>query len=79
MSSIWDPPDDVVTQRMMESAGAVALVHLNVRSLPFLDLVNGQSGPDHTIPADRIRDLNLNIEGHIEVVARRPAAAAPEL
>ena len=76
--SLWDPPNDDTAQRMIESAGAIALVHLNVRSLPFLDLVKGQSGPDHTIPADRIRDLNRNIEGHIEVVASRHAEAAPE-
>jgi hypothetical protein len=71
ITSIWDPPDDDTAQRMIESAGAVALVHLNVRALPFLDLVKGQSGPDHTIPAAQIRDLNRNIEGHIEVVASR--------
>jgi len=78
VSSIWDPPDDDAAQRMMESAGADALVHLNVRALPFLDLVKGQSGPDHTILATQVSDLNRNIEGAIEVVASRQAEAAPE-
>jgi len=56
-----------------------------VRALPFLDLVKGQFGPDHTIPAARIRDLNRSIKGHIEVVARRqgegetgPADSSPQ-
>jgi hypothetical protein len=77
VSSLWDPPDEDAARRMTESAGADALVHLNVRAMYFLDLVKGQSGPDHMIPAARIRDLNRNIEGHIEVVAMR-AEAAPE-
>jgi len=70
VSSLWDPPDEDTAQRMM-GRDAVALVHLNVRALPFLDLVKGQSEPDYAIPAARIRDLNRNIEGHIEVVAHR--------
>jgi hypothetical protein len=78
ITSIWDPPDDTTARRMIDDAGADALVHLNVRSLPFLDLVKGQTGPNHAIPAGRIRDLNRNIEGHIEVVASRHAEAAPE-
>jgi hypothetical protein len=78
VSSLWDPPDDDAAQRMMESTGADALVHLNVRTLPFLDLVKGHSGPDHTIPAAHVRDLNRNIEGTIEVVASKQAEAAPE-
>jgi hypothetical protein len=78
VSSLWDPPDDDAAQRMMDDAGADAVVHLNVRALPFLDLVKGQSGPDYTIPAAQIRDLNRNIEGAIEVVASRQAEVAPE-
>jgi hypothetical protein len=74
--SLWDPPDKDAAQRMMGSGAA--LVHLNVRALPFLDLVKGQSGPDYAIPAGRIRDLNRNIEGHIQVVATRHAEGAPE-
>ena len=77
VSSRRDPPDEETAQRMIEGASAYALVHLNVRALPFLDLAKGQSGPDHAIPVTRIRDLNRNIEGHIEVVARRPTEGAP--
>jgi hypothetical protein len=62
----------------METAGAVALVHLGVRTLPFLDLVAGQSGPDYVIPAGRVKDLNRNIVGEIEVIARRAAGGTPE-
>ena len=61
----------------MESTGADALVRFSVRAPPFRDLTKGQSGPDYTIPAARIGDLNRSIEGHIEVVARRPAQDAP--
>jgi hypothetical protein len=75
VSSLWDPPDDDAAQRMMESAGADAPVHLNVRAL---DPVKGQSAPDHTIPAAHVRDLNRNIEGRIEIVARRQGEVAPE-
>jgi hypothetical protein len=75
--SLWDPPDDDAAQHMMGS-DAVALVHLNVRTLSFLDLTHGQAGPDHTIPAGRISDLNRNIEGHIDIVASRAAAGASE-
>jgi len=72
-------PDDDAARRLMECTGAVALVRVNVRSLAFLDLVNGQSGPDYAVPAGRIKDLNRNIVGEIEIVARHAAQEAAEL
>jgi hypothetical protein len=80
VSLLYDLPDDDAARRMLDNAGAAALVRFSVRTLPFLDLTGGQTPPDHTIPAARIRDLNRNIEGHIEVVASRcdePALASP--
>jgi hypothetical protein len=70
VSVIYDRPDDDTARRLMECSGAVALVRLNVRSRTFLDLVDGQSGPDYAVPAGRIKDLNRNIVGEIEVIAR---------
>jgi hypothetical protein len=55
---------------MMESSRA-ALAQFHVRSRPFLDLVDGQTGPNYAVPAERIKDLNRNIVGEIEIVARR--------
>lgn len=78
VTSLRDAPDEETAQRIIEGAGAAALVHLNVRTQRFLDLVKGQSGPNYTISAERIRDLNRNMEGHIEIVASRHADAAPE-
>ena len=72
-------PDDDAARHLLECTGAVALVRLNVRSLIFLDLVNGQSGPDYAVPAGRIKDLNRNIVGEIEIVARHAAQEAAEL
>jgi hypothetical protein len=77
VSLLYDLPDDAA-RRMMDTAGGAGLVRFSVRSRPFLDLADGQSGPDYTIPAGRTKDLNRNIEGHIEVVARRHAEGAPE-
>jgi hypothetical protein len=76
VSVIYAQPDDDAARRLMECNSAVALVQLSVRSRPFLDLVDGQTGPDYAVPAQRIKDLNRNIVGEIEIVARR---AAPEL
>src|SRR5258708_1918703 len=72
-------PDDDAARRLMECTGAVALVRVNVRSLAFLDLVNGQSGPDYAVPAGRIKDLNRNIVRQIEIVPRHAAQEEPEL
>lgn len=76
VSLLYEPPDDDAARRLMEFSGAVALVHLSVRSLPFIDLVDGQTGPNYAVPAARIKDLNRNIVGEIEIVAR---LEAPEL
>jgi len=70
VSLLYEPPDDHAARHLMERSGAVALVHLSVRSLPFLDLVDEKSGPDYAVPAGRIKDLNRNIVGEIEIVAR---------
>jgi hypothetical protein len=58
---------------LIEHSDAVALVHVNVGSLPFLALVEGQTGPDYAIPAGLIKDLNRNIVGEVEIIARREA------
>jgi hypothetical protein len=79
VSLLYEQPDDNAAQCLMECTGAIALVQLSVRSLPFLDLVDGQSGPDYAVPAARIKDLNRNIVGEIEIVARHAAQEAPEL
>jgi hypothetical protein len=76
---LYDLPDDDAARRLLDNAGAAALVRFSVRSLPFLDLVKGQAGPDYAIPTARIKDLNRNIEGEIEVIASRPAAGVSEL
>jgi hypothetical protein len=75
VSLLYDLPDDDTAQCLLDDAGAAALVRFSVRSRPFLELTDGQTPPDYTIPAAHIRNLNRNIEGHIEVVASRPAAA----
>jgi hypothetical protein len=69
VSLLYEPPDDDAAWRLIERSGAVALVQLSVRSLPFLDIVKGQSGPNYAVPAARIKDLNRNIIGEIEIVA----------
>lgn len=68
---LYEPPDDDAARHLMEGSGAAALVRLSVRSPNFLGLVDGQSGPDYAVPAPRIKDLNRNIVGEIEIVARR--------
>jgi hypothetical protein len=73
VSLLYEQPDDDAARRLMECTGAIALVQLSARSLPFLDLVDGQSGPDYAVPAARIKDLNRNIVGEIEIVARLEA------
>jgi hypothetical protein len=78
VSLLYDLPDDDAAQRLLDNTAAATLVRFSVRTRPFLDLTDGQTAPDYAIPADRIRDLNRNIEGHIEVVASRHAEAAPE-
>jgi hypothetical protein len=75
VSLLYEEPDGDTARRLMERSGAVALVQLSVRGRPFLDLVNGQSGPDYDVPAGRIKDLNRNIVGEIEIVARRDSAS----
>jgi len=77
VSLLYDPDGDAA-RRLLDTTGAAALVRFSVLSRPFLDLTDGQTAPDYAIPAARIRDLNRNIEGHIEVVASRHAEAAPE-
>lgn len=79
VSLLYDVPGEDAARRMMECAGAAALVRFSVGSLPFLDLVKGQSGPDYAISAELIKDLNRNIVGGIEVIASRQAGGAPEL
>ena len=82
VSLLYDLPDDAAARRLLDDAGAAALVRFSVRTRPFLDLTEGQTAPDYAIPAARIRDLNRNIEGHIEVVASRqapePAGSYPQ-
>src|SRR6266566_837253 len=78
VSLIYDRPDDDTTLRLMDCSGAIALLRLSVRSLPFLDLVDGQSGPDYLLPAGRIKDLNRNIVGEIEIISRRTPEGALE-
>jgi hypothetical protein len=73
VSIFYEPPDVDAARHLMESNGAVAVVHFSVRTLPFLDLVGNKSGPDYAVPAARIKDLNHNIVGEIEIVARRAA------
>jgi hypothetical protein len=72
----YDSSDDDAAQRLIESSGAVALIRFSVKSRAFLDLVDGQSGPDYAIPAERIRELNRNIVGEIEVIARAAGGVA---
>ena len=73
VSLLCEPPDNNAARRLIECDDSVALVHVSVRSLPFLALVDGQTGPDYAIPAGRIGGLNLNIVGEVEIVARREA------
>jgi len=73
VSLIYEQPDDDAARRLIERTGAGALVQLSVRSLPFLDLVKGQTGSNYLIPAEGIKDLNRNIVGEIDIVARREA------
>jgi hypothetical protein len=72
---IYELEEDAARQ-LMERSGAVALVHISVRSLPFLDLVKGQSGPGYDVPAELIKDLNRNIVGEIEIIARHAVQKA---
>jgi hypothetical protein len=78
VSLLYEPPDDDAAWHLMERSGVVALVQFSVCSLPFLDLVKGQSGPNYAVPARRIKDLNRNIVGEIEIVAHRAARDEPE-
>jgi hypothetical protein len=75
VSLLAEPPADDVARRLIECSDAAALVHFSVRSLPFLALVEGQTGPNYAIPTGRINDLNRNIDGEVEVVASRDAEA----
>ena len=70
VSLLAEPPDDDAARRLIERCNAAALVHVSVHSLPFLALVDGQTGPNYAIPAGRINDLNRNIDGEVAVVAR---------
>ena len=58
-------------QGLMDDANAAALVQFNVDSRRLLDIVQGQTGPNYSIPAGSISDLNRNIVGEIEIVASR--------
>jgi hypothetical protein len=73
VSLLFEPPDDDAARRLIECSDAVALVHVSVGSLPFLALVEGQAGPTYAIAAERIKDLNRNIAGEVEIVARPDA------
>jgi hypothetical protein len=73
VSLLSEPPGDDAARRLIECSDAVALLHVSVRSLPFLALLDGQTGPNYAIPAGRINDLNRNIDGEVEIVARRGA------
>jgi hypothetical protein len=66
---IYDRPDVGTVRKMMELGKGVAVVRLNVRSQAFMALIDGQPGPDYAIPAGRIKELNRNIVGEIEVIA----------
>jgi hypothetical protein len=68
--------DNEAARREMESSRATALVQFHVRSRAFLDLVDGQTGPNYSVPAGRIMALNQNIVGEIEIVARRATQEA---
>jgi hypothetical protein len=68
--------NDDAARREMESSRATALAQFHVRSRPFLDLVDGQTGPNFAVPAGRITALNRNIVGEIEIVARRATQEA---
>jgi hypothetical protein len=70
VSLTYDQPDYDAARRAMQSDGAVALIRFSVRARAFLDLVDGQSGPDYAIPAKHIRELNRHIVGEIEVIVR---------
>jgi hypothetical protein len=71
-----DEEDDAVARRLASDPDATASIRLNVKSRPFLDLVDGQPGPEFTIPAGRVVDLTRNIVGEIAIVARRTAQEA---
>jgi hypothetical protein len=75
VSLLAEPPADDAARRLTEGCNAAALVHVSVHSLPFLALVEGQTGPNYAIPAGRINDLNRNIAGEVAVVASRDAEA----
>jgi hypothetical protein len=73
ISLLSEPPQDDAARRLIECNNAVALVHASVRSLPFLALVEGQTGPNYAVAAGHIKDLNRNIIGEVAIVARRQA------
>jgi hypothetical protein len=39
----------------------------------------GSTGADYTVPAERIKELNRNIVGEIEMISRRAATVASEI
>jgi hypothetical protein len=71
VSSSDDDPEDKEARRLMEAVDAVALVRFRVKTRRFLDLVPEKQERLHTLPPDRIKDLNRLIVEDVEVVARR--------
>jgi hypothetical protein len=72
VSSSDEEPGDEEPQRLMQEAtDAVALVRFRVKTRAFLDLVPEKQERRHTLPADRIKDLNRLILEDVEIVARR--------
>lgn len=71
VSSFDDNFEGKETRRLMEAVDAVALVRFRVKTRLFLDLVPEKQERLHTLPPDRIKDLNRVLVEDVEVVARR--------
>lgn len=73
VSSFGEDPEDDEPQRLMGAGDAVALVRFRVKTRFFLDLVLEKQARLHTLPPDRVKELNRLIIEDIEIVARREA------
>jgi hypothetical protein len=65
--------------RLMDCSGATALVRLSVRVGLSSISWTGSTGADYTVPVARIKELNRNIVGEIEMISRRAATVASEI
>jgi hypothetical protein len=63
-------PTDEEAARLMDPK-AVALVRAIIRGRYITNVLQGQSGPGYSITNSQIAELNRNIVGELEVIARR--------